>query len=167
MEKKKLNVFQAFDRGVQMLENFILGTTFGSIIVLTSVQVFYRYVLRTGLMWAAEIQAVLMVAMAMFGCAKATREKGHTELTAVTGLLPRKGRIGIRAVTTIAALIFIAVFLFAGIQYTASAGKLKSIMLNVPFKYFYSFLPIGTLFNIYEFIKLIPSRIMQDPPSDY
>ncbi len=167
MKKEKFKVFRTFDNGVRILEDLGVGLTFACIVILTTVTVFYRYVLRTGLMWGAEIQAVLMVAMAMFGCAKATREKGHTELAAVTGLLPRKGRIAMRTVTTVASLIFIMVFLYSGIQYTVSAGNLKSIMLNVPFKYFYVFLPIGTVFNLYEFVKLAPSRIMQDPPSDY
>lgn len=167
MEKSNRNILTVIDNGVRTVENLGVGISFACIVVLVSVTVFFRYVLKSGIMWSAEVQEVLVVAMAMFGCAKATREGGHTELTALTGLFPRKGRVFIRTLTSLAALVFLVVFLFTCVNYTFSTGNLKTIMLKIPYRYFYMFLPIGMTLNLYEFLKRMPERILKDPPSDY
>ncbi len=160
-------VFQNFDRAICFLENIGTGTTFLGIVVIVSINIFYRYVLKSGIMWASEIQEVLVVAMTMFGCAKATREAGHTELTSIIKMLPRVGRISVRALTSVAALVFLVVFFVASVKYTLSTGNLRTIILRIPYCYFYMFLPIGMGLNIYEFVKRIPARIMQDPPEEF
>ncbi|MEI3138362.1 MAG: TRAP transporter small permease [Lachnospiraceae bacterium] len=164
----KNNTFlKRFDTVIKTIENLGTGISFGCIVVLVSVSVFCRYVLKSGILWSAEIQEVLVVAMAMFGCAKATREGGHTELTALTSLFPRKGRVFIRTLTSLASAFFLIVFFWASLQYTLNTGALKTIMLKIPYKYFYMFLPIGLGLNLYEFLKKMPGRIKNDPPSDY
>ncbi len=167
MKESDRNFFPAFDRVVKGIEDLGVGISFGCIVVLVFVTVFFRYVLKSGIMWSAEVQEVLVVAMAMFGCAKATREGGHTELTALTGLFPRKGRIAIRALTTLAALVFLSVFFVTCIQYATSTGNLRTIMLKIPYSYFYMFLPIGIGLNLYEFLRRTPERILKDPRSEY
>ena len=167
MEEKKSDFFKTFDNLIGHLENIGVGITFAGIVILVTVCVFFRYVLKSGFMWSAEVQEVLVVAMAMFGCAKATREGGHTELTALTKLFPRTGRVAIRTITSILTVIFLAVFVWTSYKYTISSGMLKTIMLKIPYKYFYMWLPIGMALNLYEFIKRIPDRIKNDPPEEY
>ena len=167
MKESDRKIFPAFDRVVKGIEDLGVGISFGCIVVLVFVTVFFRYVLKSGIMWSAEVQEVLVVAMAMFGCAKATREGGHTELTALTGLFPRKGRIMIRALTTLASLVFLGTFFVTCIRYAPSTGNLRTIMLKIPYSYFYMFLPVGMGLNLYEFLKYAPGRIMKDPPFDY
>ena len=166
-EKEKNGFFRTFDNVIKVIEDFGVGITFGAIVILVTVCVFYRYVLKSGFMWSAEVQEVLVVAMAMFGCAKATREGGHTELTALTKMFPRKARVFIRALTSIAAVIFLAVFFWTSLRYTLASGNLKTIMLRIPYKYFYMWLPIGMGLNLYEFLKRMPDRIKNDPPEEY
>lgn len=167
MKGEKKSLFYYFDEVIRHIENIGVGLTFGAIVILVSATVFYRYVLKSGIMWSGEVQEVLVVAMAMFGCAKATREKGHTELTSLTGLFPRKGRVAIRTITGLASLVFLGVFLYESIIYASSTGNLKTIMLRIPYRYFYLWLPIGMALNLYEFLKHMPGRIMNDPPKDY
>ena len=160
-------IFKKIDFGIGAFENVCVGITFFCIVVLVSVGIFYRYILKSGIMWAAEVQQVLAVAMVMFGCAKATREAGHTELNSVIKMFPRKGRIAVRALTSAAVLVFMAVFFVTSIQYTMDSGDLKTIVLRIPYRFCYMFLPIGMGLNLYEFIKRIPQRVMIDPPEDY
>lgn len=165
--KKEHQILHELDHGIRLVENLGVGFSFACIVLIVSVSVFCRYVLKSGIMWSAEIQEVLVVAMAMFGCAKATREGGHTELTSLTKHLPRKGRIFLRAITSMAAFVFFAIFFFTSVKYTVTTGNLKTIMLKIPYRYFYMFLPIGMGLNLYEFVKRIPERIMKDPPEEY
>ena len=167
MKEEKGGFFKAFDNVIKTIEDFGVGLTFTAIVILVTVCVFYRYVLKSGFMWSSEVQEVLVVAMAMFGCAKATREAGHTELTALTKMFPRKGRVVIRAITSVLTVIFLGVFFWTSLKYTLNSGNLKTIMLRIPYKYFYMWLPIGMGLNLYEFVKRIPERVMIDPPDEY
>lgn len=167
MEKSEFKTLRKIDNIIRVIEDVGVGVSFAAIVVIVIVNVFYRYVLKSGLMWQAEVQEVLVVAMVMIGCAKVTREDGHTELSSFTGLFPRKGRVFIRALTSLAALIFLGIFFYTCVEYAASAGNLKTTMLRIPYKYFYIFLPIGMGLNLYEFLKRIPERIMKDPPPEY
>lgn len=167
MKQKLKAAFHGFDTVVRWMENVGVGITFGSIVVLLTATVTLRYLFKSGIMWGAEVQEVLVVALAMFGCAKATREGGHTELTMITGMLPRTGRILLRTLTTVAALSFLGLFFVTSLQYTLSTGNLKTIMLKIPYRYFYMFMPIGMGLNLYEFLKRVPARILNDPPPEY
>lgn len=167
MNDSKHRVFKKIDFGVGAIEDVGVGITFLGIVVLVSVGIFYRYILKVGIMWAPEIQEILAVSMVMFGCAKATREAGHTELNSIIKMLPRKGRVVVRALTSLAVLIFMVVFFVTSLKYTLESGNLKTIMLRIPYRFFYMFLPIGMGLNVYEFIKRIPQRVMIDPPEEY
>ncbi len=168
MEKKEGNKFlTGFDRAVKTIEDYGVGICFAAIVLLSVVTVFYRYVLKSGILWSNEVQQILVVAMVMFGCAKATREGGHTELHAIVGFFPRKGRVFIRTLTSVAAIVFLVVFLYSGVKYALAAGNLKTIVLKLPYRYCYMLLPIGGILNIYEFIRRIPQRIMEDPKEEY
>lgn len=167
MKEKKEGFFKVFDNLIRIIEDLGVGLTFAAIVVLVTLCVIYRYVLKSGFMWSGEVQEVLVVAMAMFGCAKATREGGHTELTALTKMFPRKGRVLIRTLTSIATVLFLAVFFWTSLQYTLTSGSLKTIMLRIPYRYFYMWLPIGMGLNLYEFLKRVPGRIKNDPPEEY
>ncbi len=165
--KSKKSMFCYFDEIIGHIENLGVGITFALLVVLVSIVIFYRYVLKTGLMWNAEVQEILVVALAMFGSAKATRENGHTELSLITNKLSRKGRVILRTITSIAALIFLIGFFIASIEYTLDAGHLKTIMLRIPYWRFYIFMPIGMGLTLYEFAKQLKSRILTDHFDEY
>lgn len=168
MEKKEGNIIlKSFDGAVKVIENYGVGLCFAAIVVLSVVTVFYRYVLKSGILWSNEVQQILVVAMVMFGCAKATREGGHTELHAIVGFFPRKGRVFIRTLTSLAALMFLIVFLYAGVKYALASGNLKTIVLKLPYRYCYMLLPVGGILNVYEFVRRIPQRIMEEPKEEY
>lgn len=161
------SVFRKIDFIIEKIENFGTGITFAAVVILVGITVFLRYVMNSGLMWAAEVQEILVVALAMFGGAKATREGGHTELSLITNMLPYNGRVILRTITSIASLIFLGTFFIVSLDYTLSTGNLKTIMLRIPYRYCYMFLPIGMGLILYEFIKRMKNRILVDKKDEY
>jgi len=162
------NVFKKFDLVIQWIEDIACALFLVGIIGISAVQVILRYGFGLGFLWADEVNQSLLVAMGMFGCAKAVRTKGHTELTLVVNKLKgSKARIAFRAVINVISLATLIILFVAAFQYTSDATTIKSVMLRIPRMYYYISMPIGIGLSIYEFLKLMKSRIMNDTAENY
>ena len=153
------SAFNVFDRVIETVENVLCAVPMGIILVVEIVQVFFRYVLRSGIPWSDEVIVNLLVVCVMFGGAKAIRTREHTELTGTSDSLPEVPRKIVRVITTAATLAFLVVFVYSSIIFVRSAGKLKTTNLRIPMKYCYLMLAIGACFMLYEFVKTIRYRI--------
>ena len=152
-------VYKVFDRIVELVENILCAVPMGIILVVEIVQVFYRYVLRSGIPWSDEVIINLLVVCVMFGGAKAIRTGEHTELTGTSDSLPQGPRTVVRVITTMATLAFLVVFVYSSSIFVRSAGRLKTTNLRIPMKYCYMVLAVGSCFMLYEFVKTIKHRI--------
>lgn len=155
--------FKTLDGLVSLIEDTGCVVTFGAIVCIVVAHVFFRYVLRSGILWSDEVVQILMVAMVMFGTARAIRADGHTELQSFVDRLPARPRMAVRTIVTLISLGFLILFFVTSFKYTAGAGNLKTVMLKLPRKYCYMFLPIGAGLSIYEFIKTWKVRIFHEP----
>ncbi len=155
--------FQKFDKSIAFVEDAISTTALAVIVVVVVAHVFFRYVLRSGILWSDELVTVLMVVMAMFGSARAVRVKMHTDLQGLVDSLPKAPRTVIRIFVVLVTLIFLVVFLVASFDYAITAGKLTTILLKIPLKLCYGTMPVGAALMLYEFIKLIRHRIFDKP----
>ena len=153
------SVFHVFDRLVEFIENVLCAVPMAIILGVEIVQVFFRYVLRSGIPWSDEVIINLLVVCVMFGGARAIRTGEHTELTGTSDSLPEKARYVVRAITTLATTAFLVVFVYSSFIFVRSAGKLKTTNLRIPMKYCYMVLAIGSCFMLYEFVKTIKHRI--------
>ena len=153
------SVYSVFDKIVEVIENVLCAVPMGIILVVEIVQVFYRYVLRSGIPWSDEVIINLLVVCVMFGGAKAIRTGEHTELTGTSDSLPDGARTAVRVITTVATLLFLAVFVYSSFIFVGSAGKLKTTNLRIPMKYCYMVLAAGSCFMFYEFAKTVKHRI--------
>ncbi|EDP13188.1 hypothetical protein CLOBOL_06546 [Enterocloster bolteae ATCC BAA-613] len=73
--------FKRFDSVVAWIEDIVSAFCLAGIVVIAAGSVFGRYVLHTGFLWADEVNQMLLVAMGMFGSARAVRSNGHAEFT--------------------------------------------------------------------------------------
>ena len=155
--------FKILDRGIAALEDIGCVISFGAIVCIVVTHVFFRYVLRSGILWSDEVVQILMVSMAMFGTARAVREDGHTELQSFVDRLPAGARTLVRALVSLVSLGFLFLFFLSSFEFTVTTGTLRTVMLRIPRKYCYMFLPIGAGLSIYEFIKTLKIRILHEP----
>ena len=106
-------IFKCVDTAVRWIEDIVAATTLIAIVAIAAANTIGRYVFESGFLWADEVNQALLVAMAMFGSARAVRTGGHTEFTAVSNKpKSRVVRIVIRAVIlaiTIGFLLFLVV----------------------------------------------------------
>jgi TRAP-type C4-dicarboxylate transport system permease small subunit len=75
-----MRVFKIFDQSAQKAGRIIERTAFVLFIIMTLIvwtQIFYRYFLKDGIIWAEEISKYLMVWMAMLSAVLVFKDNGH------------------------------------------------------------------------------------------
>jgi len=78
--RKVKKVLSGVDTGIKWVEDVVCIATLAAIVIIATVGVIGRYLFHFGLLWADEVNQALLVAMGMFGSAKAVRMNRHTEL---------------------------------------------------------------------------------------
>ena len=146
-------VIEKFDRAVGLVEEVISISSLVAISLLVITQVFFRYVLETGILWADEVVTILMVTMVMFGVPAVTRQGMHTELLVFVNMMPEPVRRPVRVLTSIIGLAFLGLFLYAATMYALNARGMVTTVLRIPIQYFYVVLPIGAALATYEYVK--------------
>lgn len=160
--KKSLNVI---DTVIRWAEDIVSGTTLAAIVCIATASVIARYIFHTGFMWADEVNQALLVAMGMFGSARAVRTNGHTEFTMLVNKPKSKGmRIALRGVFLVITIVFLVLLLIWTAQYTAD-GTMLSTALRIPRMYYYMSIPMGFALMIYEYLRSARSRVIEDPVS--
>lgn len=154
--------FEIFDRAAGLIENICCTIPMAIILVIEALHVFFRYALRSGIVWSDEIITNLVVIVVMFGGARAIRFHEHTELTGTADSLPKPLRMVVRVVTTFATLAFLVVLTAASVSFIRSTGNLKTTYLRIPKTLCYAPLAIGGALMVYEFVKTIKYRLFRD-----
>ncbi len=161
--KKALDVL---DLIIHWFEDIVCATTLFAVVAIATANVIARYIFHSGFLWGDEVNQALLVAMGMIGSARAVRTNGHTEFTTLSSKPKSKNvRIAIRAVFMAITIGFL-IFLFICTYQYAAAGKMLSTVLRVPRMYYYASIPIGFGLMIYEYIRAIKRKVIDDPVNE-
>lgn len=159
-------ILKKLDKAIAWIEDIVSGSCLAAIVIIAAMCVFGRYIFHVGFLWADEVNQMLLVAVGMFGSARAIRFNGHAEFTSfITNQKSRTVRIAMRtliSVLTVALLVFMFVI---SVQFTMG-GTMKSTVLRVPRMYFYMSIPMGFGLCIYEYLKTFKKKILTDTESE-
>jgi TRAP-type transport system small permease protein len=153
MERMMQKVIATLDRTVGLVEDVVCISSLAAISVLVISQVFFRYVLNSGILWVDEVVTILMVTMVMFGAPAVTRRGMHTELLVFVDKMPEPVRRPVRVLTSMIGLAFLGLFLYAATRYALNARGMVTTVLRIPIQYVYAVLPIGAALATYEYVK--------------
>jgi TRAP-type C4-dicarboxylate transport system permease small subunit len=114
-----------------------------AIFVIMVLQIVFRYVLNTPLVWTEEAARYLYIWACYLGAAVALRRGNHIAITlAVERLPPRLG--GAVALGTQAlALLFLGALAALGVQLMARTHTIEAITLPIPWSVIYAAAPVG------------------------
>ena len=158
--------FKRFDSVVAWIEDIVSAFCLAGIVVIAAGSVFGRYVLHTCFLWADEVNQMLLVAMGMFGSARAVRSNGHAEFTSfINNRKSRTARIAMRAAINILTIVLLVFMFVISMQFTLG-GTMKSTVLRIPRMYFYMSIPMGFGLCIYEYLKVVKTKILTDAASE-
>lgn len=155
--------FNKVDAVIHGIEDIVCGITLAAIVCIATASVFARYIFHSGFLWADEVNQALLVAMGMFGSARAVRTDGHTEFSMLINLPKTKGmRIALRSIFFTITVVFLIFMLIWSAQYTAG-GTMLSTTLRVPRMYYYLSIPLGFALMVYEYLRSVKRRTIDDP----
>lgn len=147
---KKIEYY--FDR----LLEFIVTLCLGAVVVVSFLQVFFRYVLNKPLGWSQEALMILFVYSILFGAALAIKRNEHLQVNIFENMPEFMKKI-VKFLEYLVVLIIIIALLYYGTELVISNLKTGQIIGMIPIKkaYVYMAIPISALFMLYYQIKRV------------
>ena len=121
------DAYQAIAAGVEWLTRILTGL----LVVTVVVNVFARYVLQVGLIWAEEVTILLFVWIVFLGAYAAYRRRAHLAITFVVDRLPTSTQRIAGAAATLLTLLFLGVVVWAGfdlVERTFAYGRVTAML---------------------------------------
>jgi len=117
------------------------------LMILTSADVFMRYLFNRPIKGTFELTELMMVVTVFFALAYTESKKGHVSVELVIERLPQRSQAVIDALTSLLSLIIISVIVWQGFLFaheTMLSGE-HSAILGIPLFYFKALVPLGAL----------------------
>lgn len=141
------------DRLVKFYEDAVCIVTLLVIVVLILTQVFFRYVLSSGILWIDELVINLMVLMVLTGAARAVRVGAHTDLRMILNTTPPLVAKALRVVGLAATYAFLLTLVYVSARYAWDSRRMSTTMIGIPLWAAYGALPLGGILILYELAK--------------
>jgi TRAP-type C4-dicarboxylate transport system permease small subunit len=125
---------------------------FAGILGIMVLQVVFRYVLNSPLVWTEELARILYIWACYLGAPVATRRGNHVTITFVLERMPRAaGRVvgfGIQAIS----VVFFLVLALLGTSLMARSHTVEAITLPIPWSLIYLAVPVSGVLMILQTI---------------
>ena len=150
------------NRLLDLLERFLLTITsamFMFIVILTLLQVFFRYILNDALSWSAELTKIVFVWMTFLGSAVAVNRSRHMRIDTVVTLVPQRARMVIDILMQAGIVMFLVVISWQGLAIIERSARILTGALRWPRSVF--FIPVvvsGVLMSLYS-VRIIARNI--------
>jgi len=144
---------------INMIEGIIMICSQSAMVTIALVQVFSRYILQRGILWADEIILFLFVLSVFMGAPLAMRKGLHSSVTYFREKLAKKTANVIIIFNYIAMLLFLCILFIEGIMY--AVHNLDQHPTTLAFSLFWPYLivPVGALLFIIEIIRFMKMDI--------
>jgi TRAP-type C4-dicarboxylate transport system permease small subunit len=140
---------------VSKILEYIVGGLFLVIAATALSQVFTRYVLRHSLVWAHELDILLMIWTVWLGAAIGIHRKAHLRITLVRDRLPLGAQRVLVVLIDLFALLFFIILGVKGIEVIQSVEGMDLISMPVPRGYVFAAAPVGAILMILLFIPTL------------
>ena len=158
MDRPKIDVILSASKKLRGLTSkiaqavIVLMMAIMSIVII--VQVYVRYVAKGSFPWSEELARYLMAWVAFLGSSLGIETGAHVGVELFVSFLPERLRDGVKMVTKLAMLAFLAAAIKEGYSLCISVAFQRSPALMISMVWPYLSVPVGCIFM---FIQLLPS----------
>jgi TRAP-type C4-dicarboxylate transport system permease small subunit len=138
----------------KMLE-WTVGTLFLILAATAFAQVFFRYGLRSSLVWAHELDILLMIWAVWLGAAVGLYRKGHLRITLLNDRFSVKVRTILLVLIDIATVLFLILLGIKGIEVVQSHEGTTLVSMAIPRGLMFAAAPVGAVFMAFLFIPAL------------
>lgn len=148
MKKNKITSF------LINIDYFIAGISLAILVIITFLGVLARYFLNSPFIWLQELQMMLFVWLTYIGAGAAFRTGSHIAINYLINQLPLKIRKMAEILISIVVISVLGYFMLKGIGLVKQQLMISRTtnILNIPFAFIYSALPIGSILMIINYI---------------
>ncbi|MBM4339359.1 MAG: TRAP transporter small permease [Deltaproteobacteria bacterium] len=140
---------------VARILEYMVGTLFMIIAATALAQVFSRYVLRHSLVWAHELDILLMIWAVWLGTVIGIHRKAHLRITLVSERLSVKTRRILLIFIDLFTLLFLLIVGIKGIEVIQSVEGMDLISMPIPRGVMFAAAPVSAVLMILLFIPII------------
>ncbi len=140
-----LKVIAEIDSWVERVERGLVWLLLPALVVVTFLQVIFRYVLGAPLIWSEELAIYVFIWIAFVGSSMAIPVDGHYGIDILQKRLPPKLRTLAVVLTHVVSVGFLAAVTGLGAEMMAQAGHV-SAATQVSMRWFYAAIPVGGFF---------------------
>lgn len=125
------------------------------IVVITLVQVFFRYVLNDALSWSEELTRIIFIWMTFLCGAVAINQTRHMRVDTFINLLPERGKLMANIFVHILLAIFMVVLTLKGFEMVDKTSRIVTGALRWPRSVFFLPLVLGGGFMFFFCIRVL------------
>lgn len=143
----------AFCDRLNRVTEFVIAILLGATVVVTLLQVLFRYGLDSSLSWSEELARYLFIWCIFLGMASATRRGEHMAVNTLASVIPAWGLRPLAAVIALVCLIFFGVVVYTTLILTNNAVPQVSTALEISIAVVYVSAPIGAALTILHLLN--------------
>ena len=146
---------RSFWRVYETLVNTIAVVLFSSMVVVTALGVFFRYVLNAPLYWTEETDRYLFIWLTFVGASITMRYNAHIMVDVVVRYLNPGLRQWFALLAQLFVLAFLAILFTASLPVIDVTSRTRTTATDIPMSWVYLSVPIGCTMIAIETLRLM------------
>ena len=143
--------WHVYERGV----NGAAITLFAAMVAVTTIGVFFRYVLNSALPWAEEADRYLFIWLSFVGASITMRRKGHIAVDILVRSFEPNLREWVALLAQACVLAFLAVVFWASQRVIEVTSQTRATATDIPISWVYLAVPVGCILIGIETVRLM------------
>lgn len=157
-----MTVLKKMNDALNQVIKLITIIAFAIMVLVTFMQIIYRFVLLQPIPWAEELARYLFVWITFLGAAVAVKSKGHVGVELVIDKLPKRTKKIVLTIAFIICAIFCIVIFFNGIIMVQRTMNQRSAAMSMPMSIAYAAIPVGFIVMAINFLQIILQTISDE-----
>ncbi len=142
-------------RVYESVVNSVAVALFTAMIVVTTLGVFFRYVLNNALPWAEEADRYLFIWLSFVGASITMRHKAHIAVDLLLRYVSPARRRLLTLVAQAAVLVFLALVFLASLPVLELTAETRATATDIPMSWVYTAAPVGCVLIGVETLRLM------------
>jgi TRAP-type C4-dicarboxylate transport system permease small subunit len=134
--------------------NSVAVALFGAMVVVTTMGVFYRYVLNNALPWAEEADRYLFIWLSFVGASITMRYKAHIAVDLLLRYVSPAWQHRLALIAQGCVLVFMGVIFWASLPVIELTSETRATATDIPMSWVYIGAPVGCILIAIETLRL-------------
>ena len=135
--------------------NWVAVALFGAMVVVTTMGVFYRYVLNNALPWAEEADRYLFIWLSFVGASITMRHKAHIAVDLLLRYVSPGWHHRLALIAQVCVLLFLGIVFWASLPVIELTSETRATATDIPLSWVYIAAPTGCVLLAVETLRLM------------